>query len=745
MEISGIVEDVIYHNVENGYTVINLDYNGELLTCVGKIGAVNEGECVSLSGDFVQNNKYGKQFSVKKVSISSPNTLEGIQRYLASGLIKGVGPITAQAIVDKFKMDTLQVIEFNPQLLASVRGISEAKAQAIADAYTEIKGMQKSLMFLQDYNISTNMALKIIGIYQGKTIDMVSTNPYKLIEDIDGIGFLTADKIARSMGLEMASDFRIRAGLLHILKEGSEKGGNTCLPFDMVKDGADKLLGVGSTFDTLFDSAVEGLCVEGVLRNFMSKGTQMLMLSKFYYSEQTIAKKLNLLNAHETIHGQDYDREIEEYERINKIKLHEDQIKAIKMAATSNVSVITGGPGTGKTTIVKCILSLLKKFSSMTKKTYLLAPTGRAAKRLSQSCGIDASTIHRALEVNFSNGEKNFFVYNDKNKLPAGVVIVDEVSMVDVPLMTSLLSALPNGCKLILVGDKDQLPSVGAGNVLHDILASEVIDHMCLTQIYRQDEKSLIVQNAHLINDGKMPDLSNKSVDFFFEERKDSESILNTVIDLNINRLPNFLGVDPSAIQVLAPMRSGMCGVDNLNRKLQELINPESLSKRQIELEVNMYREGDKVMQITNNYSLEWRRECGDYVEKGQGVFNGDVGIITKIDESYDIYVKFDDDKEVTYPRGEISQLVVAYATTIHKSQGSEFDVVIMPVVAGSNQILTRNLLYTGVTRAKKIVVLVGTKQNIYRMVSNNFTACRYSMLETFLRKQKDNVDFLFN
>lgn len=743
MEISGIVEDVIYYNTENGYTVINLDYNGELLTCVGKIGTVNEGECIALSGEFVKNSKYGKQFSVHKAQISKPNTLDGLVRYLSSGLIKGVGPVTAQAIVDKFKLDTLSVIEMNPKLLSQVRGVSEAKAEAIAESYNEVKAMQDSLMFLQNYNISTNMALKIIGIYQSKTKEIVSSNPYRLIDDIDGIGFLTADKIARSIGIDFGSEFRVVAGITHVLKVASEKGGNTCLPYDMVLDEAAKLLGIES-FEAVFQSTVESMVLKGTIKSFMNKGEHILMLSKFYFAEQSIAKKINLLNAHDKDYEEDIDEDIKRFEELNKIKLHEDQIKAVKMAVESNVSIITGGPGTGKTTIVKCVIEILKKRITDSKKLYLIAPTGRAAKRLSQSCGTEASTIHRALEVGYNNGDKSYFVYNDRNKLPAGVVIVDEMSMVDSLLMNSLTQALPDGCKLILIGDKDQLPSVGAGNVLHDMIESEVVDTVCLTQIYRQDDKSLIVQNAHLVNSGHMPDLSNKSVDFFFEERKNTEDIMNTVIDLTTNRLPNYLGVDPTQIQVLAPMRSGVCGVDNLNRRLQEIVNPESLRKRQITLEVNTYREGDKVMQITNNYQLEWSRDAGGYVEKGVGVFNGDVGVITQITETGEIHVKFEDDKEVIYPRGEIFELNIAYATTIHKSQGSEFDVVVMPMVAGSNQILTRNLLYTGITRAKKMVVLVGTKQNIFRMVSNNYTAKRYSMLDTFLRKQKSNTELLF-
>lgn len=742
MEISGTVENVIFRNFENGYAVIDIDYNGELLTCVGNLGAVNEGEFLELVGDFVKNEKYGKQFSVKSLKVNNPSSLEGIQKYLSSGLIRGIGPVTANAIVEKFGLDTLDIIEFSPQRLSEVKGVSSAKAESISECFNEIKDMQKAVMFLQDFDISTHMAVKIYNVYLEKTISTLSANPYQLVEDVDGIGFLTADRIAKSMGVPEVSEFRIRAGILHCLKESSDKGGNTCLPLDMLTEGTQKILNIENNFEALFNNALESLFVSGSLKQMDKKGKAYVMLSKFYHMEQAIAQKINMLLISPVQNDSDVDDEIVQFQKINKITFHEDQVSAIKRCISNNVSIITGGPGTGKTTIIKCILNILRQFS---KKIYLLAPTGRAAKRLSESCGQDASTIHRALEVGYKEDDSSFFHYNEKNKLPAKVVIVDEVSMVDVPLMSSLVKALPLDCKLILVGDKDQLPSVGAGNVLHDLLESQIVEFTCLTQIYRQDEASLIVRNAHLINDGKMPEINNKSKDFFFEERKESESVLHTTIDLAISRLPKFLDIEPSDIQVLAPMRSGICGVNRLNKELQEIINPESLRKREIRLELNTFREGDKVMQIVNNYEASWERDNGSFMEKGMGVFNGDVGFIKSISETNDIEVVFDDGKRIVYPRGEIGQLVVAYATTIHKSQGSEFDVVILPLVAGSNLILTRNLLYTAVTRAKKMVVMVGSKQNLARMIYNNYTAKRYSMLKEFLIKQQKNTEFLYS
>ena len=740
MKIEGSIDEIIFRNPDNGYSVIVLDRGGVPLTCVGIFGNIIEGEYVELVGDMVNNEKYGRQFAVKNVKSSKPNTLEGIERYLSSGLIKGIGPVTAHSIVEKFKLDTLDIIEYAPERLAEVKGVSSVKAQMISEAFNEIKNMQKAVMFLQEYDISTHMAVKIFNIYQERTIDIVSFNPYKLIEDIEGVGFLTADKIAKSMGIASNSEFRIRAGILHILRDSSDKSGNTCLPIARLQDESCKLLNI-QEYERLFKSAIDSLIIDGSVKVLQKGNNAVVMISKYYYLEQSVAKNINMLLLGDKTIDNNIDEDIKLFQESNNINFHEDQLKAIKMAIEENVSIITGGPGTGKTTIVKCILNVLKKY---TNKIYLLAPTGRAAKRLSESCGWEASTIHRALEVNFKDEKNSLFFYNEKNKLPAKVIILDEVSMVDIQLMANLLKALSKDCKLILVGDKDQLPSVGAGNVLHDLLKSEIISSVCLTQIYRQDEKSLIVKNAHAINNGQMPDLSNKSIDFFFENQKDSESVLQTVVELVTDRLPNYLKIDSTAIQVLAPMKTGVCGVNNLNRKLQEILNPQSFAKREINLEVNCYREGDKVMQIVNNYDIEWERYNGMFTEKGKGVFNGDVGYIEEISQAGEIKVRFDDDRVSVYPRSDIFELTVAYATTIHKSQGSEFDAVVIPLVAGSPQILTRNLLYTAVTRAKKMVVLVGTKYNVLRMVNNNYTAMRYSMLTEFLKEQKKNTEFLF-
>ena len=745
MKITGSIEDIIYKNSENGYTVLNIDYKGRLLTCVGKTVSANIGEDVEMEGDFVQNSKFGEQFAFVKIETVEPKSVESIKKYLASGLIRGIGPVTAEAIVRKFGTDTLSVLEYAPTRLKEVRGISEKKAFEIAQNYGDIKKMQNAVIFLQQYDISTNLSVKIFNYYKDKTIETVSQNPYVLVEDITGVGFLSADRIAFKMGIEATSDFRIRAGILHLLSEFSDKNGHTYIPKEQLFSAEVDLLGLEvEILSPIFENQIERLEIESVIKVFDYKDAPCVCLKKFYYMESSISAKLIMQSMSKVEQNVDVEGEIAEYERINKIKLHETQKEAVREAVLGQVTVITGGPGTGKTTIVKCILQALKKW---TNRVLLLAPTGRASKRLSEACNHKASTIHRALEMTYKEGEQAVFNYNEKNKLIADCVIVDEMSMVDVSLFYSLLKALPTTCKVILVGDKDQLPSVGAGNVLHDIIESKTIPVVKLSQIYRQDDQSLIVTNAHLINEGKMPDLSNKSKDFFYENRQDPQEMYETVVQLATKRLPKFLNCKPEEIQVLCAMKSGVCGVENLNKKLQEVINPHMLRKTEINFETRCLREGDKVMQTVNNYDLEWSKDYGkDMTEIGKGVFNGDIGKIEKIDyQTGETTVIFDDDRKVVYSKADLFELYICYATTIHKSQGSEFDAVIVPVVAGSNQIITRNLLYTAVTRAKKLVVLVGPKKNIARMIFNNYTAKRYSMLEELLKLQKSKADSLYS
>ena len=726
MTIKGIIQEIIFRNNDNGYTVATLESNNEIITCVGKFPQISEGECVELDGSFTKHNRYGEQFNVTKTKIAKPTTKDGIVKYLSSGLIRGVGPVTALSIVNYFGEATLDVIEFNPSRLSEVRGISVKKAEEIGEAFNEIKKMQNSVMLMQEYNISTGLAVKIYNTYFDKTEYILKENPYKLCEDVDGIGFYTADKIAQKMGISELSEFRFRAGILHVLKENSDKTGNTFITKPNLESELTNLLRV-ATNNIEIDKVINNLIMDSLIKVFELNDNQVIMLSKLYNTEKIVGLTLNLLNELGKGKNLDVSDSIKYYEQVNRLQMHDNQKHAIEMAVNNGVSVITGGPGTGKTTIVKCMLQI---FKGMGKVVKLLAPTGRAAKRLSESTGEEASTIHRALVVDFLSGD-NMFVYNANNKLPFDVVIVDEVSMVDVMLMSYLVRALKKGTQLVLVGDKDQLPSVGAGNVLGDIIESGVINVCELTHIYRQSENSLIITNAHSINNSKMPLLDNKSSDFFYEAKKEPSEMLSSVVKLTCERIPKYLNIDPAKIQVLAPMKSGLCGVDNLNKNLQEKLNPPSLKKPEVVTEKVVYRLGDRVMQITNNYERNWIK---DDREEGTGVFNGDIGEITFIEpNSLEITVLFEDGRYAKYLKKDLAELVLSYAITIHKSQGSEFDVVIIPVISGPPMLLTKNLLYTAVTRAKRMVVLVGAKQSIAMMVHNRSTLTRSTMLKQFL------------
>ena len=589
------------------------------------------------------------------------------------------------------------------------------------------------------------MALKIYEVYGAKTIESVKNNPYRMVEDIDGIGFLTADRIAKSIGIPADSEFRVRAGLLHALNNAVEKTGNTYMPKGLLLNQAEEILELDqASHKNLYDDALQGLTLDKTVMIMFREGYEIVVPSKYYFYENSVAQKMALLNCSQVIEKQDVDDEIKAFEEKNHIVFHEEQKNAIRNSVNSGVSVITGGPGTGKTTIIKCIIDIVKQNN---KKFMLLAPTGRASKRMSDSTGEEAKTIHRALEVAQGDlAHLSRFVYNENNPFKTDVVIVDEVSMVDVALMSHLCKALPRDCKLILVGDKDQLPSVGAGNVLDDILKSGIISVSMLTKIYRQNDDSLIITNAHLINSGKMPLIDNTSKDFFFEEKTDLEGIKNSIVDMVVKRLPKYTGLDSYQIQVLAPLKAGVCGIDNLNRCLQQAINPPAMEKQEILVGNTIFRVGDKVMQTTNNYNLVWKKLNGFIEEEGEGVFNGDIGVIELIDfQTGEVVIDFEDGRRCLYPRTEISQLSLAYAITIHKSQGSEFDIVLLPAIAGPSMILTRNLIYTAVTRAKKMVVIVGEKKNLKRMVSNNYTVQRFTLLKDLLISSDKKIRELFD
>lgn len=741
MQIEGEIVSIIFRNESNGYTVARLLHNKTETIVVGNFYQITIHENVRLNGKFVANKKYGDQFAFDTFEIIYPTSEKSIKKFLESGLIKGVGPVTAGLIVDSFGKDSLDIIEFNPEKLTKIKGISKDKANKINKSLTAIKEAQNTIIFLNEFDISFNLALKIYQEFKEKTIKTLQANPYCLVEFIDGIGFIKADKIACKMGIAKDSEFRVRAGVLHCLNEASDKNGHTYLPYEKLIENLSKLLDLSAIENAqLFEKVLQILTIEKVVFRFFKEYQTVVMLAKFYYFEKFVADKLALINISFSTETLDISEEIKHFEKLNSIKFHSEQINAIQTAVNSGVCVITGGPGTGKTTIIKCILSIL---DNLGKKCALLAPTGRASKRMSEATGKEASTIHRALGLEFATGH---FGHNESNPLEYNAIIVDEFSMVDVSLAYNLLKAMTRDCKLIMVGDKDQLPSVGAGNVLDDIIKSEIIPVAQLSQIFRQEENSLIITNAHKINQGEMPVFDNKSTDFFFETKTEPDEIKNTIVRMVTNRIPEFLNIEPTQIQVLAPLKSGLCGTENLNKELQRYINPPKINKTEIIYGEHIFREGDKVMQISNNYNLEWTKPYDNGLkEEGLGVFNGDIGYIQNINKSTgEIYVKFDDGKVCLYPRTELAQLFLAYAVTIHKSQGSEFDVVIIPAISGPSLILNRNLIYTAVTRAKKMVVLVGEKKHLRRMIANKFLLKRFTMLKTFLIESNKKTRTLF-
>ena len=736
MTVTGTVQGIIYRNEENGYTVLSLDTtDGDDIVCVGSFPTLSVGAVLCVTGEVSVHNKYGEQLAVTEYEVKNPTNKQGIVKYLSSGLVKGIGETLANRIYDHFGDDTFGVIESNPALLAKVKGISPKKAMEIANSVASLKIMQAQIMFLQGFGISTNLALKIYNIYQADTIDKVSQNPYRLIDDVDGIGFLTADKIAQSMSIPSESKFRVRAAFVYVLKDSAEKQGNTFLYYDDLIARSAELLQLDLVnYDNLVQETLAELILEPTIKVFLDENYKKgVALLRYYKLEKSIAYKLSDLNNSAKRILMDADPLIKSFETVNKIQFHQSQSGAVKSAIMNGVTVITGGPGTGKTTIIKCIAEILTAHGL---RLEFCAPTGRAAKRLSQSTGRDAKTIHRLLGYE-AHGGVMAFKYNRNNTLPCDVVIVDELSMVDVSVMNSLLSALELGTRLVLVGDKDQLPSVGAGNVLADIIKSGVIEIRYLTHIYRQSEDSLIVSNAHLVNSGHMPEINNQSRDFFVMPMNDYNEVAQTVVQLVTTRLPKFTGLPSSEIQVLGALKNGVSGVENLNKLLQEALNPNKLGKQELQLGKNTIRVGDRVMQTVNNYELPYTRFVeGSGVEEGAGVFNGDIGVVQHIDRANGVMqVMFDDNRLATYMQADFSDLQLAYAITIHKSQGSEFEVVVVPLVSGPPQIINKNLLYTAITRAKRAVVLVGSRKVLALMVHNNYIATRTTNLKRFLQE----------
>lgn len=737
MEIKGIIEDIVFRNVENGYSVIMVDSSGVLITAVGIFPPVVEGEMVVMQGNMTTNSRFGDQFSANSITIVQPNTKDSIYKYLSSGLFKGIGASTASQIVETYGDKSLEVIEFEPAKLANIKGISLKKALACSDAIKNLKQMQSTILYLQNYDIGLNFAIKIYKAYEGATRSIIEKNPYQMVDDIDGVGFITADRIADKLGFDKKSRFRITAGITYCLIEIAGKNGHTYMPKTQLCREMGKLMGhEDDEFYERIAQVIDDNVVMGKVVILENNGQEAVMLTKSFLTEKSIAVKIVDMLKETTNIMLDIGQDIIMYQKINNIELHESQVQAIENCVAYGVNIITGGPGTGKTTIIKCIIDLL---ASKGLKVCLCAPTGRASKRLSQATGENAKTIHRLLDLSFKEDGKGYFTYNESTKLQEDVIIVDEVSMCDEYVFSSLIKAIKKGGRLIMVGDKDQLPSVGAGNILNDLIVSQCVPINYLTHIYRQSEDSSIVTNAHLINSGKMPILDNKSLDFFFDNQQSQNNILSSISTMVTTRLPKFTGLKSKDIQVLCPMKKGVAGVENVNIVLQDVLNPQSSSKKQLKVGVNVFREGDKVIQLVNNYQKEWV----NMHEKtaGVGVFNGEIGEISEINTvDTCVTILFEDGKSAKYGTDTLDEFSLAYAISVHKAQGSEFDIVVLAITGGNYMIMTKNLLYTAVTRAKKTVVIVGDVESLEKMIANNFTVKRWTMLAEFIKEESKNA-----
>ncbi len=717
--ITGSVEEIRFRNDENGWTALMLDMDGEPVTVAGNLPPVTPGDYLELEGEFVIHPRFGTQFKAERASVKQPHTVYGIIKFLGSGLIEGVGEKTAARIVDRFGTETIDIIEKSPEKLASIKGISLNKAKKIAEGYETLYRQREAVMFLASYGISVNLAMKLYAIYGSATVTTVKTNPYVLVEDVGGVGFLTADRIAQSLGIDKMSEFRMGAGLVHALKSACEKEGNTYLPRDRLMDEAKRIL---VEFDgDMLECALDSLIIS---RKAVVPFDGAVMGEHYYRTERAVGIKLVRRVDGDGVIATDISAVIDRFEKVNGIALHPTQREAVENAIASGASVITGGPGTGKTTIINCILFVL---DSLGLSATLLAPTGRAAKRITEGCGREASTIHRAL-LSFAEGEK----------FDTSAVIVDEFSMVDIFLFKMLLDKLSDETKLIVVGDADQLPSVGSGNVLRDLIESKLVPVTKLGFVYRQAQTSLIALAAHEINDGRMPDLTSRDGDFFFFRMRSAQETADMTVELATKRITDFCGIEPHRIQVIAALKNGVCGVNSLNTRLQATLNGSSLKR--VTLGDITFAEGDRVMHTVNNYDLEFMRGS----ISGKGVFNGDIGIVVHVFDTGEIQVEFEDGRLVTYTGDTRRQLILSYAVTVHKSQGCEFDAVVMPVVGGAPVIMTRNLLYTAITRAKKMAVLVGDEYYIKRMVDNNYVADRFSALKVFIADAKNDMRKLY-
>lgn len=731
--VTGYIDHIIFRNEDNGYTVMVLKgvKDEDELTCVGTFPVITQGASIEAEGSFIQHPVYGKQFQAVRLTEKMPEDAMAMERYLGSGAIKGIGAALAGRIVRHFGADTLRIVEEEPERLAEIKGISEKKAHEIAIQIAEKSEMRKVMMFLQKYGISLNLGAKIYQKYGDSVYSVLQENPYCLADDISGVGFKIADEIAYRIGIHTDSDYRIKSGLAYtLLQAGGE--GHVYLPREELFRRAEQLLGVDASY---MEKHLVDLSMERKIIQKEENGQVFVYPAQYYYLELNTARMLRELDIDCPEDEHIVERRICQIQKETGTVLDEMQKKAVKEAAGHGLLVLTGGPGTGKTTTINAIIRF---FESEGAELRLAAPTGRAAKRMTEATGYEAQTIHRMLELtgmpeDDREGQPVHFERNAENPLEADVIIIDEMSMVDIHLMHSLLMAVTAGTRLILVGDENQLPSVGPGNVLRDIIRSGQFPVVELTKIFRQASESDIVVNAHKINRGEQVEINNKSRDFFFLKRYDADIIIRVVIALIQEKLPKYVEAKPFEIQVLTPMRKGLLGVERLNQILQRYLNPPDPSKKEKEIGQGLFREGDKVMQIRNNYQLEWevRGRYGIPVDKGVGVFNGDTGIIRTINEFAELAeVEFEDGRYAQYTFKQLDELELAYAVTIHKSQGSEYPAVIIPILSGPRMLMNRNLLYTAVTRARKCVTVVGSEETFREMINNEKQQRRYSSLD---------------
>jgi len=738
--INGFVEKVVYRNTENGYTVVNISVEGDDVVCTGYFSDITEGDQIIAEGSFIEHKQYGIQFTVTSYEIKEPETSVAMEKYLGSGIIKGIGPALSAKIVKKFGDETFNIIEREPERLAEIKGITEKKAIEIGTQFEEKKEFRNAMIFLNQYGVSNALAMKIYKEYGIKVMKIVRENPYRLADDIAGVGFKTADEIALRMGFSPESAMRMKAGISFALSMAASNG-HTYLLYEDLYEESKRLLGIS---EAEFENDIYELTIERKIVLKEVKGERRVYNNNLYYMELTVARKLLDLNAKSENNYKVMEAKVREVEAKTGIKLGDLQRKAVYEAVESGLVIITGGPGTGKTTTINAIIKL---FEMQNMEILLAAPTGRAAKRMTETTGMEAQTIHRLLELNGNpeEGGSMRFERNELNPLEADVIIIDEMSMVDIYLMYSLLKAVTVGTRLILVGDVNQLPSVGPGKVLKDIISSEKFNVVRLSEIFRQAAESDIITNAHKINAGQSIRLDNKSKDFFMLSMNSSLQIQRALVSLIAEKLPPYVDATKYDIQVLTPSRKGELGVENLNKILQLYINPPSADKRERQWGEVIFRENDKVMQIKNDYQIEWKivTPKGLTIKEGSGVFNGDCGIIREINEfAGTVTVEFDEGKLVEYTGATLEELELAYAITIHKSQGSEYPAVIIPLLNAPKPLLNRNLLYTAVTRARKCVTIVGSENSVNEMIQNESEMRRNSgLVDSIIEMEEaDNV-----